>query len=91
MSLPKKVTFSDTLFVQEIDGELVLLDTETEHYYGLDEVGKTIWETIAHHKGDIEAVIADLLEMYEVDEATLRRDMENFLNQLEQNGLVTFV
>jgi hypothetical protein len=91
MPLPKKVTFSDKLFIQEIDGELVLLDTETEHYYGLDEVGKTIWETIERKNGDIEAAIAALLDIYEVDETTLRRDMQNFLYQLEQNGLVTFV
>lgn len=91
MRLPRRVTFADTLFIQEVDGELVLLDTRSDHYYGLDSVGKTFWETIETNKGDIEKSITDLLEIFDVDEATLRRDMANFLHQLEYNRLVDFV
>jgi len=88
MPLPSYVTFSDTLFVQEVDGELVLLDTETDYYFGLDAVGKAFWDTIEANGGDIEQSIVALLEMFDVDEAILRRDMAAFLRQLEEHRLV---
>ena len=39
MDLNKKITFADTVFAQEVDGEMVLLDMNSENYFGLDAVG----------------------------------------------------
>ncbi len=86
--LPKHVTASsDTLF-QELDGEAILLDLQTEHYYGLDDIAARMWQLLAE-QGDVEAVVAQLLDEYDVDEATLRRDLANLIAALRQAGLVS--
>jgi hypothetical protein len=72
---------------QEIEGETVLLDVEAERYYALDEVGSRCWELLAEH-GDLEKVVASMLAEFDVDEATLRSDLEALLEQLSAAGLV---
>src|SRR5882757_5514703 len=66
----------------------VLLNTKTEDYLGMDEVGSRIWELVAEHRR-VDLVVQRLLSEYEVDEATLRADVERFVSELVDKGLVT--
>ena len=91
MKLDKKVQFAETVFSQEVDGEMVLLDMNTENYFGLDEVGSFIWQTIEAEGGALEKVLDVLLEAYDVDEDVLRRDLLNFVERLAESGLVQVV
>jgi len=89
MDLSKRLEFSENLFVQEVDGELVLLDMQSENYFGLDAVASKIWQILNADKSLAET--AEILqEIYDVDESTLRRDLETFVQQLLDNGLATF-
>jgi ornithine carbamoyltransferase len=88
MDLNQKVVFADTVFAQEVDGEMVLLDMESENYFGLDGVGTDIWQAIENCQGVLQCVFEKLLEMYQVDEEVLRKDLSAFVAQLEENGLV---
>ena len=87
MDLNKKVTFSDTVFAQEVDGEMVLLDMNSENYFGLDEVGTAIWQAM-QEKESLKEVFEVLLEQYEVEEDILKKDLETFVGKLEESGLV---
>lgn len=87
MSLKKKITFADTVFAQEVDGEMVLLDMESENYFGLDEVGTVIWQAI-QEKEFLQEVIEMLLEQYEVTPEVLEKDLMVFVENLQKNGLV---
>ncbi|WP_456428747.1 PqqD family protein [Nitratifractor sp.] len=88
MDFSKKVEFSDKLFVQEVDGELVLLDMQSENYFGLDATASDIWRILQEGKTLDETVNA-LLEIYDVDAETLRKDLSNFVSQLQEQGLAT--
>ena len=46
MNLNQQIVFADTVFAQEVDGEMVLLDMNSENYFGLDSVGTDIWKAI---------------------------------------------
>jgi len=87
MDFSKRVEIPDTLFAQEVDGEMVLLDMASENYYGLDEVGTEIWRILNEGK-TLEETVAELLEIYEVDETTLRQDLERFVTHLTEHGLL---
>ena len=87
MNLNKKVTFADTVFAQEVDGEMVLLDMNSENYFGLDEVGTAIWQEIQNN-GDLNEVFKVLLEQYEVQEDVLKNDLMAFVERLEESGLI---
>jgi hypothetical protein len=72
---------------QEIEGEMVLLDIENDRCYTLDAVGTRIWQLIAEH-ADIDVVLSQMLTEFDVDEATLRADLDDLLDRLRAMGLV---
>lgn len=87
MNLNQKITFAQTVFAQEVDGEMVLLDMESENYFGLDEVGTAIWQAIEAY-GNLEEVLNALLEQYDVEAEVLEKDLSDFVENLQKSGLV---
>jgi len=87
MNLAQKVTFAETVFAQEVDGEMVLLDMESENYFGLDEVGTAIWQAM-QEKETLKEVFEVLLDQYEVEADMLENDLSEFVNKLVESGLV---
>jgi len=87
MDLSQKVIFAETVFAQEVDGEMVLLDMESENYFGLDEVGTVMWQAM-QEKETLKDVLEALLEQYEVEAEMLENDLSNFVGKLVESGLV---
>ena len=85
--LPTLVTISPNVLFQELDGEAILLNLQNEHYYSLKESGVRMWQLLAEH-GDVATVTEQLLEEYDVEEATLNRDLTNLIAWLTERGLV---
>jgi len=90
MNLDHKVTFAETVFAQEVDGEMVLLDMESESYYGLDEVGTAIWQAMQEY-GTLKEVLSTLLEQYDVEPEVLEKDLSDFVGKLVESGLVEVI
>ena len=44
-----KYQIPQTVFIQEIDDEIILLDTITQEYFSLNEVGKNIIDLISEN------------------------------------------
>ena len=44
MNLNQTIAHSPNVISQEVSGETVLLDLDSEHYFGLDSVGTRIWQ-----------------------------------------------
>jgi len=87
MNLNQKIIFADTVFAQEVDGEMVLLDMSSENYFGLDEVGTAIWQGM-QEKETLKEVFEVLLAQYEVESDVLEKDLFSFVEKLVQSGLV---
>ena len=70
-----------------VGDETVLLDLESGIYFGLDGVGKRIWESIVdgHTLGETAAMV---VSEYEVDEATAQADVIEFASGLVERGLL---
>lgn len=67
----------------------VLLHVQDEIYFGLNEVGRRIWELLPPESSDLSDLIAALATAYpDVSEATLREDVTELLLQLRDAGLV---
>ncbi len=86
MNLNQKIIFSDTVFAQEVDGEMVLLDMNSENYFGLDEVGTSIWQAM-QESGSLDEVYQAMLEQYEVEPEVLEKDLLDFAQKLSDSGL----
>ena len=87
MNLNQKITFADTVFAQEVDGEMVLLDMNSENYFGLDEVGTAIWQVMQEEE-TLKDVFEVLLKQYDVESEVLEKDLLNFVEELAKSGLV---
>ncbi len=87
MDFNQVVTIADTVFTQETNGELVLLDMSTECYFGLDDVASDIWKLLETGI-TLQETLDSLLEMYDVEENQLQGDLEVLLGRLTQARLI---
>ena len=70
-----------------VDDETVLLDLESGMYFGLDGVGKRIWESVAEGCS-IGEIVKIITKEYEVDEERATADVIAFANNLVERGLL---
>lgn len=82
------IKLSDDIFIQEIDDEVILLDTTTQEYFSLNEVGKNIIDLISENLTKDE-IVEELSNIYEVDKIQIEKDLTNFAKALEEKGLIT--
>ena len=88
MNLNQTITLSPDVISQEVSGETVLLDLESENYFGLDEVGTRIWQLIKE-TDDLNTIYTTLLDEYDVSPEHLLQDLNALLSEVEQLGLIT--
>jgi hypothetical protein len=88
MNLDQTVAFSERVISQEVTGETVILDLESECYFGLDEVGTRIWQLI-RDSGELRAIYNTLLDEYDVEASRLRTDLEALITDACERGLIT--
>lgn len=83
-----KLSIPESVILQQLDDELVLLDINSGRYFGLPAVGARAWQCAAQ-SGDSEQVFDVLLQEYKVDADTLRHDLDAFFEALLAAGLMT--
>ena len=85
--LKNKLVVPDGVLVRDLAGESVLLNLNSESYFGLDEVGTHMW-TVLTTSPSIDAAFDTLLIEYEVDPVQLRDDLRSFIEKLVDLGLL---
>ena len=88
MNIKSKITLSKNVFAQEIDDETIILDSQTQEYFSLNEIGKVIW-SLLEQNNQLEEIKAEMLEMYEVPQEQLEKDLLNFVQALGAKGLIS--
>jgi hypothetical protein len=83
----ERATVPTNVLIRFLDQESVLLNLETERYFGLDAVGTRMWQ-VATAAATVEAALAQLLEEYDAPEERLRADLAKLLDRLVENGLI---
>jgi hypothetical protein len=82
-----RVLAPDHILVQEIEGQAALLNTKSERYFGIDDVGTRMWNILTTSESVEEAY--DKLEAeYDVDPTQLRQDVTKFIALLVEHDLV---
>lgn len=78
---------SPDALTRELDGEILLLDLKSSHYFGLSGSGARIWQLIeAGQHGD--AIVAALTREFDGDETRIRAEVASFLEDLVARGLL---
>ena len=88
MQLDTHLSIPPQVMSRLVGDETVLLDLSSGIYFGLDGVGKRIWESVDEglSLGETAAVIA---AEFEVDEAQAQADLIAFATDLLERGLLT--
>ena len=73
------------VLVRFLDNESVFLNLETEHYYGLDEIGTRMWQAVTAAPY-IEAAYEQLLSQFDVEAQQLL--ISELLERLVNHGLL---
>ena len=78
---------SPEVLFRELAGEAVLLDLKSQRYFGLDPVGTRIWQLLDERRRT-DGLLEAMLDEFDVEEAQLRQDLDAFLHQLTDAGLI---
>ena len=86
MDLETKLSIPPQVMSRLVGDETVLLDLASGIYFGLDGVGKRVWESVADGKSLVQTVEVIVAE-FEVEEARAQADVLAFVSDLVERGL----
>jgi hypothetical protein len=82
-----RIIIPERVLLRELDGESVLLNLDSERYFGLDETGTRMWAALTTSKS-IEEALEKLVDEYDVESELLREDLNELIEKLRDHGLV---
>lgn len=87
-SLNQTVAIPDGVMVRDLGEESVLLNLDSESYFGLDAVGTRMWKALTV-SSTIQGAYEQLLTEYDVEPQRLRSDLVGLVDQLAEERLIT--
>jgi hypothetical protein len=87
LSFSDRVTVPDDVLISNLQDESVILNLDSERYYGLDDVG-TRFLSVLKTSGTIEVAYDRLRDEYDVDSQTLREDLVALVENLIDQGII---
>jgi hypothetical protein len=87
ISFTDRVKVPDDVLISGLQSESVILNLESERYFGLDEVGTRMMSVLTNAES-IQAAYETLLEEYDVEGEVLREDLTAIIEQMMEQGLV---
>ena len=83
----KRVVVPPHVLIRHLEGESVLLNLESERYFGLDATGTRMWQLVTTEP-NVAAAFEKLLAEFEVEPESLRNHLTELLSGLVENGLL---
>jgi hypothetical protein len=82
------ISRSAGLLVAPVNDETVMMDIESGHYYGLDDIGSEIWRRL-ESPSTFAALVDGLAADYDADRAVIAEDVRKLLAIMAQHHVVT--
>ena len=86
-----KYQLTSEQIASKVAGETVILNHNKGAYYGLDEVGVLIWDTLEKGPQTIDTLCDTVFDAYEVDKEQCRTDIDLLLKDLISERLVEVI
>ncbi len=87
LSFVDRATVPPHVLVRFLEQESVLLNLETEQYFGLDKTGTRMWQLVTAAQS-IDAAYRELLVEFDAEPELLRSDLTELLGRLLDHGLL---
>jgi len=88
ISFSDRVRVPDDVLISNLQEESVILNLDSERYYGLDDVG-TRFLSVLNTSDSIEAAYEVLRDEYDVDAHNLRQDLIELVDALVKQGILS--
>jgi hypothetical protein len=72
----------------ELGGNSVILHTDVSEYFGLNEVGSSVWSMILEQPRSISELVNEITELYDVDYEQCYIDVNALIQKLQEESLV---
>lgn len=79
----------ENVLFRKLEDESILLNLDSEMYYGLDEVGTRMWVAVETSES-LDAAYTQLLTEYDVDSEQLLTDLVELVRDLLDQNLISF-
>jgi hypothetical protein len=83
-----RITAAPNVAATPLPGEMVLLQLETGHYYGLDEIGARSWQLMVTQGLSIADAAAGITAEYDAELPQVQADLIALIASLERARLV---
>ena len=88
LDLNQKYAVASDILFRRIDDEGILLHISSGTYYNLNETSIMFWEALAN-SNPLTPVVEQVIDEYEVERECVLQDLQNFLQELSQNQIIT--
>jgi hypothetical protein len=85
--LKKSAEAESRLVWRVVDGEALIVDLASGRFFSLDRVGTEVWTGLKNGL-DLAQIVEAIATTYGIDEQTVRRDVDDLLDELSQEGLL---
>ena len=86
-----KYELTEDQISSKVGEDTVILNHNKGAYYGLNQVGLVVWDTLEQGPQTVDALCDAVISEYEVDELTCRRDVDALLKDLMSEKLVRVI
>lgn len=87
ISFAERLIIPPDVLISNVGGESVILNLNSERYFGLDEVGTRMLSVLTT-SNSVQTAYEMLLEEYDVENELLRHDLIDLIDQLVEQGLL---
>lgn len=85
---PKKIFLRASEIIHSNTGtDVYMMSIENGEYYGANEIGARIW-TLLEEPIRVDQIYHHLLQEYQIDEATCKKETQDFLVSLYEKNLI---
>ncbi|XPV67690.1 MAG: PqqD family peptide modification chaperone [Halarcobacter sp.] len=78
---------NEELLSSEMDDELVMMNLESNNYFGLNKVGKDIWEFLEEEQ-TLNNLCEKLTNKYDVSLEQCKEDITPFIDKLKELNII---
>lgn len=86
----QRMIVPEHVLYRNLNGESVVLDLNSEMYFGMDEIASRMWEVLAASPS-IKEACQILQGEYDIEPQILEQDLMDFIHKLVDHGLVQLV
>src|SRR2546426_8813537 len=87
LSMTSQVRIPESIAVQDLQGELLLLNPATGVCVSLDSMGTRMWQLIHDHHA-LDKVLDALLHEYDITETQCAHDLLSFVARMLEQGFI---